>query len=199
VRTDAKQQALSSREPDRSGELETAPESRDFDKVYARHFEFACRSLRLLGIESDGLDDAAQEVFAIVLRRLDSFEHHGSVRTWIFAIVQRVAANHRRSRRRKRDRLEPLGDAYAAPHADPHVQAEAARLARLICCFAENLDEPRRVVLVLGVLERAPARELADALGVPLFTAYSRVRTMREALGAYLARHEVGPMSEGER
>lgn len=188
-----------SRDIERNDAGPGTPESRDFDKVYADHFEFACRSLRLLGIEPDGLEDAAQEVFAVVLRRLATFDGQGSVKTWIFAIVQRIAANQRRARRRKRDRWEPLEDTHEAVHAAPDVQAEAARVARLIQCFAEELDESRRALLVLGVLERVPARELAESLGVPMFTAYSRVRSLREALRAYLDRHEAGPTREVDR
>jgi RNA polymerase sigma-70 factor (ECF subfamily) len=177
---------------DPTGEMARPSESLDFDKAYSGYFVFACRSLRLLGVEPDSLEDAAQEVFAIVLRRLAEFDARGSLKAWIFAIVQRVAANHRRSRRRKRDHLEPLGDSHAATDVDPDARVDAARAARLIQAFAEELDEPRRVVLVLGVLERMPARELADSLGVPLFTAYSRVRSIRESLKAFLDRHEVG-------
>jgi RNA polymerase sigma-70 factor, ECF subfamily len=174
-----------------SGEA-SPPAELDFDEVYARHFTFACRSLRLLGVEPDALEDAAQDVFGVVSRRLASFEHNASLQTWIFAIVQRVAANHRRSRRRKRDRLDPLGDTSLVTELGPDAHAEGARVARLIQLFAEELDEARRTLLVLGLLERVPARELADSLGVPLFTVYSRLRSLRESLAAFLAQHEVG-------
>jgi RNA polymerase sigma-70 factor (ECF subfamily) len=162
----------------------------DFDQLYTRHFEFACRSLRLLGVESEALEDAAQDVFGVVSRRLVDFEQHASVTTWIFAIVQRVAANHRRSRRRKRDRLDAMADPAAA-EAGPDAHAEAARTAQLIQAFAVGLDEERRVLLVLGVFERMPAGELAASLGVPVFTVYSRIRSVREALRAFLLQHEV--------
>jgi RNA polymerase sigma-70 factor (ECF subfamily) len=114
------------------------------------------------------------------------------VKTWIFAIVQRVAANHRRTRRRKHEQLEPLNEDSLATHAGPDAQVEAARAAALIQEFAAGLDERRRALLVLGVFERVPASELAESLGVPLFTVYSRIRRLREELEAFLARHEVG-------
>jgi RNA polymerase sigma-70 factor, ECF subfamily len=169
-----------------------AAEPLDFDEIYTQHFEFACRSLRLLGVEVDALEDAAQDVFGVVARRLGDFEQSASVTTWLFAIVQRVAANHRRTRRRKRDRLEPLRDPPLAAEQGPDAHADAARAAHLIQVFAAALDEERRAVLVLGVLERVPVRELADSLGVPLFTVYSRIRSVRDALKAFLTEHEVG-------
>lgn len=164
----------------------------DFESVYTEHFDFACRSLRFLGVESGALEDAAQDVFGIVSRKLSAFEPDASVKTWLFAIVQRVAANHRRSRRRKHEPLEPLTEHSLMTDVGPDAQAEAARAAELIQRFAAGLDERRRALLVLGIFERVPARELAESLGVPLFTVYSRIRSLREELGAFLARHEVG-------
>lgn len=165
----------------------------DFDDLYRQHFEFACRSLRLLGVEPNALEDAAQDVFAIVSRRLPQFEQHASVKTWIFAIVQRVAANYRRSRRRKPEAQAALSESTPSSHPGPDALWEAERAAQLIQAFAAQLDDSRRALLVLGLLERVPARELAASLGIPLFTVYSRVRSVREALEAFLQAHEVGP------
>ncbi len=173
-------------------ESAVAAERLDFDSVYTRHFDFACRSLRLLGVEPNALEDTAQDVFGIVSRRLGEFEPNANVKTWIFAIVQRVAANHRRSRRRKREPFEPLMEGTLTTDIGPDAHAEGARAAALIQLFATRLDEPRRTLLVLGLFERVPARELAESLGVPLFTVYSRIRSLRESLEQFLAQHEVG-------
>jgi RNA polymerase sigma-70 factor (ECF subfamily) len=174
------------------GEAPPAAESLDFDSLYTRHFGFACRSLRILGVEPNALEDAAQDVFAVVSRRLPEFQREASVKTWIFAIVQRIAANRRRTQRRKPEALDGLSESALATHVGPDAHWEAARAAELIQAFAVSLDETRRALLVLGLLERVPARELAGSLGIPLFTVYSRIRSVRESLEAFLAQHEVG-------
>jgi RNA polymerase sigma-70 factor (ECF subfamily) len=171
---------------------DSPPAALEFEDVYTQNFEFACRSLRLLGVEADALEDAAQDVFGVVLRRLGEFERNASIRTWIFAIVQRVAANRRRAHRRKDALVDPLDEGALRTELGPDAQVEAQRAARLIQAFAEGLDEQRRAILVLGLLERVPARELAEALGVPPFTVYSRIRAVREALKTFLKEHEVG-------
>jgi RNA polymerase sigma-70 factor (ECF subfamily) len=170
---------------------DSPPAALEFEDVYTQNFEFACRSLRLLGVESDALEDAAQDVFGVVLRRLGEFERHASIRTWIFAIVQRVAANHRRSQRRKRTPLEPLPEATIDEAPSPEDNAEAAQSAALIQAFAEGLDEGRRALLVLGLIEGVPMRELAASQGIPLHTAYSRIRALRSSLETFLRKHEV--------
>jgi RNA polymerase sigma-70 factor (ECF subfamily) len=140
----------------------------------------------------DALEDAAQDVFGIASRRLAEFEGNSSLKTWIFAIVQRVAANHRRSDRRKRAPLDPLEPETAAGQApSPESQAQTAQSAALVQAFCDRLDEGRRALLVLGLIEGVPMRELSSTLGIPLQTAYSRTRALRRDLELYLRQHEV--------
>lgn len=45
--------------------------------------------------------------------------------------------------------------------------------------FASHLDDRKREVFVLGILEGLSVPEVAEALGVPLNTAYTRLRRAR--------------------
>jgi len=71
-----------------------------FAQIYEEYFAFVWRSLRALGVSRSALDDATQDVFVVVHRRLSDFEGRSSLKTWLFGIACRVAANHRRSRER---------------------------------------------------------------------------------------------------
>src|SRR5688572_8332202 len=73
----------------------------DFHTAYTEHFNFVWRSLRLLGVPPDLLDDAAQDVFSVVFRRLADFDGSAALTTWLFAIARRVAANYRRRESRR--------------------------------------------------------------------------------------------------
>lgn len=182
-------QALDTRSeaPLRPGAIEL-----DFEAIYREHFDFACRSLRLLGVAVDLLEDAAQDVFGIASRRLAEFQGNASIKTWIFSIVQRVAANQRRTQRRKGAPLEPLTAEIVVGEApSPESEAQAAESVALIQAFCDDLDEGRRALLVLGLIEGVPLRELSSTLGIPLHTAYSRIRALRRALELYLLEHEV--------
>ncbi|HKO90771.1 MAG TPA: sigma-70 family RNA polymerase sigma factor, partial [Polyangiaceae bacterium] len=163
----------------------------EFRSVYLEHFDFACRSLRLLGVAPGALEDAAQDVFGIVCKRLGEFTGEASLRTWIFAIVQRVASNQRRTQRRKQRPLEPLTEPLATLDPSPEAHAEAAQAASLVQLFCDTLDEGRRAVFVLVLVEDVPAREVAQALEIPLFTVYSRIRALREQLQEFLESREV--------
>jgi RNA polymerase sigma-70 factor (ECF subfamily) len=170
-----------------------------FEAVYEGHLAFVWRSLRLLGVPSDALDDAAQDVFGTVARQLPRFEGRSSLRTWVFGITQNVASNHRRKRARKLARLESIDDVACSQALDelasrvptPHAHAEGREAADLVMSFCAELEETRRVVFVLGVLEGVPAPEIAELLGLALNTVYTRIHAMRQALRERLRAREV--------
>ena len=171
-----------------------ANESRDgleFEAVYEQHFEFIWRTLRVLGVERESLDDGTQDVFGVVARQLGSFQGRSSLRTWLFGIAQNVASNHRRWRARKRDALEPIGDNLVSREPGPHVRAEHKETVDVMLRFCAELDDGRRAVFVLALVEGIGAAEIAASLGLPLNTVYSRIHALRKELKSCIERREV--------
>jgi RNA polymerase sigma-70 factor (ECF subfamily) len=159
------------------------------EAIYEEHFDFVWRSLRRLGIPDAQLDDAVQDVFVVVHRRLGEFEGRSTMKTWLFGIALRVASVHRRTaaRRPTEPLVEDPPDQTANPLAD--TLTEAAEAARLVRELLECLDEDRRAVFVLAELEEMTAPEISAALGVNLNTVYSRLRLARRDFDAALARY----------
>ena len=62
-----------------------------FDAIYDEYFPFVWRTLHRLGVPKTELDDAAQEVFLVVHRKLDTYDRTSSVRTWLFGVAQLTA------------------------------------------------------------------------------------------------------------
>lgn len=163
------------------------PDDLLFAHVYEQHFDFVWRNLRRLGVPDAHIDDATQDVFLVVHRKLSEFAGRSSVRTWVFGILFRVAADHRRALRRKRgDAQSRAGDIDVQLLADernqtPHdrfVQREAVDfLHRLL----ESLEDEQRAMLVMIELEQLSVPEAAQALGLRLNTAYARLRAARQA------------------
>src|SRR5262245_26721052 len=158
----------------------------DLASLFRTHFDFVWRVARSLGVPSAALDDAVQDVFVTVHRRLAEFEGRSSLRTWIYAITYRIAQNYRRRGERQRcDALleEPLADA-----PDPAEHLESARAGRFVMQFLEGVSPEKRDVFVLSVLEELSAPEVAEILGVKLNTVYSRLRLVRADFRAALER-----------
>jgi RNA polymerase sigma-70 factor, ECF subfamily len=183
--------ALTSRAPDPAVGCGRAV----FADVYREHLGFVWRSARGLGVWPAAIDDVVQEIFVVVHRRLPEFEGRSSLRTWLSGIVLNVVRHHRRTVRRKsphelsrEEALDP--DAQRSPDRDPHQAAVHAEEARLVHRILEGIDDEKREVLVLAELEGLPVPEIAEALGIKLNTAYSRLRLAREDFERAVVRHE---------
>lgn len=155
-----------------------APVTADFDGLYAQHADFVWRSVRRLGVPSEGVDDAVQDVFLVVHRRLRDFEGRSSPRTWLFGIALRVAKDHRK-RASKRATAEPVSAALPDERSGPHEAASHAERIRLLDEVLEQMDERRRALFICSELEQMSAPEIAAALGENLNTIYSRIRAAR--------------------
>jgi RNA polymerase sigma-70 factor, ECF subfamily len=161
--------------------VEPPIEPLDFQQVYEENFAFVWRSLRSLGMNAEALDDAVQDVFLVVHRRLSEFEGRSSLKTWLFAIVERVAFNHRRTRHRKVTPLAPLDGREPSDAPDPFDRATESEAARFTDRFLSSLEPGKRAVFTLSLIEEMPAQEVAATLGIPLNTVYSRIRAVRKA------------------
>jgi RNA polymerase sigma-70 factor (ECF subfamily) len=49
--------------------------------LYERHFDFVWQTLRGMGVDAAHIDDAVQDVFVVVHRRLREFEGRSSMKT----------------------------------------------------------------------------------------------------------------------
>src|SRR5687768_12671072 len=91
-----------------AGERAMSGERPTLALVYAAHFRFVWRCLRSLGVRDAQLDDALQDVFMVVQRRLDAFDGGAELRTWLYAIALNIARKYRE--RSKREPLPLEGD-----------------------------------------------------------------------------------------
>src|SRR6478609_10307255 len=152
-----------------------------FDEVYADHVGFVWRVLRTLGVADAALEDAAQDVFVVVHRRLPEFEGRSAITTWLFAIARRVASAYRRASGRD-GRNEPFDlEREPAGGADTFAALSRAQAAATVMGILDTMDEDKRVVFALVELEQLSVPEVARMLDLKLNTAYSRLRLARHA------------------
>jgi len=151
---------------------------RSFDEVYATHVAFVWRVLRTFGLAEVQVEDAVQDVFLVVHRRLPEWEGRAAITTWLFAIARRVASAHRR--RASGDRTEVLVDEPAG-RDDTFAAMSRAQAAATVFHILQQLDEDKRMVFALVELEQLSVPEVARMLDLNLNTAYSRLRLARHA------------------
>lgn len=164
----------------------------DLAAVYEAHFRYVWRCLRSLGVHDAHLDDALQDVFLVVQRRLGEFDGNAQLRTWLYAIALRIARKHRERLRREPASLEAASE--HEPELTLHATGEGAALhsERLALARAalQTLSDEQREVFVLARVEQMSAPEIAGVVGIPLNTVYSRLRAARLAFEAEVQRRK---------
>ena len=110
----------------------------------------------------DLADDVLQDTWLTAVRRVPRFDPAaGSFHAWLCGIAANVLRNQLRSRRRRRDRQEPLSGEMGKE--DPAV-AERERSERIAAALAE-LPERSENVLRMKYLDRKSVTEIAAATG----------------------------------
>jgi RNA polymerase sigma-70 factor (ECF subfamily) len=150
----------------------------DFRTIFDREFSYVWTSLRRLGVAPRDLEDVTHDVFVEVFRNLDRYDPARPMRPWLFAFAFRFASDYRRLVRHRVEIFEEPVGTSAAPAADDVVAARELR--ELIAKALDSIDLVRRGVFILHELDARPMAEIAETLGIPLNTAYSRLRVARE-------------------
>lgn len=150
----------------------------EVEQVYRDHFEFVWTNLRRFGVPRELLEDACHDVFVVVQRRaLDFDPGRASPRTWVFAIVRRVASDHRRSRQRRERKLSRVRAHSVEPSR--HSGETVAEARTLALEFLGSIDEEHAAIFVLSQLYGVPLREIAASLDLNPNTVASRLRATR--------------------
>jgi RNA polymerase sigma-70 factor (ECF subfamily) len=151
-----------------------------FDQVYEQHFRFVWRVLRAFGLPPSMVEDAAQDVFVVVHRRLPEFEGRSDIRTWLYRIAAWVVTGERRRLRRK-PTPDPITDEEITDKADgPFESAAKNEAMRTLERVLAKMDTDKRIAFLLIDVEEMKAHEVGELLGLNVNTVSSRLRLARE-------------------
>lgn len=170
-----------STEPDSAGTDSDAPlaAAPDFATLVDRHLGFVWRVLRRLGLSPADADDASQQVFMVAARK--GVENQRTERAFLYATAIRVAANARRSLKRRREVFPDSFDQELHPTASPERHLELAQARALLDELLAQLPAEQARVLVLSQVEQMSTPAIAQLEGIPSGTAASRLRLARRA------------------
>jgi RNA polymerase sigma-70 factor, ECF subfamily len=168
-------------EGDHKGAGGTAADRR-LAELFREQAEFVWRVVQRMGVPRAEAEDAVQEVFLVVAKRIDSYEERGALRAWLVAIARQVAQHAQRARFRRERKERELGPLPAA--SDPHRLLEQSEAVAFVQEFLASLDENHALVFYLAEIEGMSAPEIAASLGCNLNTVYARLRTARQRFEA---------------
>lgn len=157
--------------------------------IAENYFEFAWRSLRRLGVSEPSVDDAAQQLFLVVARRLRSIEPDRE-QSFVFGTAVRIAASFRRKQQRERVtcalEVDGVSDAIA-PLPSPEESLELKRARALLDYILDQMPLELRAAFILAEGDGMTRREIGELCGIPEGTAGSRLRRAREFFDAQVA------------
>ncbi|MEM9694426.1 MAG: sigma-70 family RNA polymerase sigma factor [Myxococcota bacterium] len=167
----------------------------DVGRIYREQADFIWRSARRLGLDEAAAEDATQEVFLVVQRRIGELVDERGIRTWLYRILRNVVRNVRRADERRRlDRraevVEAIEAAPASSRQQPEQLAEARAAREVLYAVLAELDEGPREAFILAELEGMTGPEIATATGVKLNTVYARIRRGRAQFEGALSRRK---------
>ena len=163
----------------------------EFPAIYGAEFGYVWNTLRRLGVQDRDIEDLCHDVFVVVFRNLDAYDARRPIRPWLFGISFRVASDYRRSARHRREIPGTTRELTCpAPPAD-EVMLRRER-QRLVARALAALELDRRAVFVMHDIDGHVMPDIATALGIPLNTAYSRLRLARVDFAAAVKRVQGG-------
>lgn len=128
-------------------------------------------------------DDLTQDVFLTLFRKLEQFDGHSKLETWLFRLATNEALQH--LRRSKRRTTTTLG---AEPETVDRDHVEASEENRLLQDAVSNLEPELRAVLLLKEQHGLSYREIAESMRIPGGTVGSRLNRARKELREELAK-----------
>jgi RNA polymerase sigma-70 factor (ECF subfamily) len=161
----------------------------DFRTVFESHYDYVWLSLRRLGVHDRDREDIVNEVFFRVHGRLETYDSSRPLRPWLFAFCVRCAADYRKLARHRREEDPPEHEAWSAdPSPGPDERLLANERWKLVARALDTLDLAHRSVFVMHEIDQVPVPTLAEALGIPVGTAYTRLRAARQDFAAFVRR-----------
>lgn len=153
----------------------------DSAELFRRYATFVANFLGRMGVPRTDLDDLVQEVFLVAHRNGGYSPGPAKPTTYLASIAFRAATTHRRKGKTRsfvrsaEEVVVHAGDSRFSPERDADHKRQLALLDRALSA----LDPDKRVVFVMAELHGESVVTIAEGLGIPVDTAYSRLRAAR--------------------
>jgi RNA polymerase sigma-70 factor (ECF subfamily) len=148
--------------------------------LHRKYHPIAMAFLRRMGVSSEELEDACQEVFMRCHRALASFRGESQFKTWFYRLcLTEATRSYRRQRLSVLARSVMLAQSLSPATTQLEMSAKAA--ARRVEEALAEMNDGDRSVFVLYELDGLSGRQVASLLGCPVATVWRRLHYSRRA------------------
>jgi RNA polymerase sigma-70 factor (ECF subfamily) len=202
VATDALEQQLEARDPDIKLMLQVRDDVQGAFEVLVGRYQH-----RVLGVMAhmvgnlEEAEDLTQDVFLRIYRARKGYRPRAKFSTWLFTIVNNLALNHLRGKKRRptvgfgHDHSDSAGvrpgeEIVPARDGTPSAQMRQAELSEIVGEALDGLGEDQKIAVLLSKFEEMSYSEISEVMGrseAAIKSLLARARmNLRERLEPYL-------------
>jgi RNA polymerase sigma-70 factor (ECF subfamily) len=148
-------------------------------RLVKEHYDFIWRLLARLNVSGPEVDDAAQQVFMVLVSREHLTIKAGSERAFLYGVALRVAKEFRRRAQSSQQHVAPDPDKLVDRALDIEAAVERNQARRKLDRIIEQMPQSLKEAFILFELEDMSVPEIAALLAVPIGTVASRLRRAR--------------------
>jgi RNA polymerase sigma-70 factor, ECF subfamily len=175
-----------------------APPLVTLEAVYRDHFEFVFRKAARLGGPGFDAEDATQEVFLIVARKLHTYDGSSLVTTWLYGITFNVVRALRR-RLRLRRLFERTADEIPDAPLRSLDRVELLQAHKIAYEILDKINPKKREAFILAEFEGLSCEEIGKLVGTKTETVWSRLHYARQEFTQRLEAREKRGAKRGEQ
>jgi RNA polymerase sigma-70 factor (ECF subfamily) len=161
-----------------AGEARRLPPSA-LRQLVQEHYDFIWRLLARLNVSGAEVDDAAQQVFMVLVSRDGLTIKVGSERAFLYGVALRVAKEFRRKSLSRLNHIAPDPEVLIDRSLDVEAMAERRQARRTLDRILEQMPDNLKEAFILFELEDMSVPQIAELLSIPTGTVASRLRRAR--------------------
>jgi RNA polymerase sigma-70 factor, ECF subfamily len=161
-----------------TGEASRLPASA-LRRLVQDHYDFIWRLLARLNVSGPEVDDAAQQVFMVLVSREGLTIKVGSERAFLYGVALRVAKEFRRKTLSRLNHISPDPESLIDRSLDVEAVAERSQARRQLDRILEQMPDSLKEAFILFELEDMSVPQIAELLAIPTGTVASRLRRAR--------------------
>jgi RNA polymerase sigma-70 factor, ECF subfamily len=148
-------------------------------RLVQEHYDFIWRLLARLNVAPAEVDDAAQQVFIVLVSREGLTIKVGSERAFLYGVALRVAKEFRRKTLSQRNHISPDPEVLVDRSLDVEAVAERSQARQKLDRILEQMPDSLKEAFILFELEDMTVPQIAELLAIPTGTVASRLRRAR--------------------
>ena len=157
-----------------------------FEKLVSPHFNNLYKLAYRLTGQRDNAEDLVQDLLLKIYPRLEEIQGIDKLAAWLSRVLYRLFIDQYRQQQRSPINFmsdeNVIYDTHASNIAGPSDVASAELIQELINSALEQLNEDRRILIMLHDVEGYNLQEINDMTGIPVGTIKSRLSRARNKL-----------------